>query len=176
MLLFTILLFSSPPASGTTLIESAATVGIMNTLQQNQQKAGTKQLEKAKNAGEQYQEAISKRTPNEALKPPHPTEEMALNRSPNQAPRNAPQGFIEPPSYQEDEESYQENEEIEDFNDDIVSEKIPVNYKAKTIIFYKKECEEASEDCKNSHPVLTNIRSVIFNHAQGRLISSESEK
>ena len=44
----------------------------------------------------------------------------------------------------------------------------PIDYKAGTQIFYKKDCLPAKNDCKRSGAVFTNIKSVIFNYAHSR--------
>ena len=43
-----------------------------------------------------------------------------------------------------------------------------VKYRSKALIFYKKDCSLPS-DCKRSHPVLTNLKNVMFDYHNNRL-------
>ena len=55
-------------------------------------------------------------------------------------------------------------------------EEKPIDYKAKTQIFYKKDCLPSQSNCQRRGAVFTNIRSVIFDYAHSRGSFSEDEK
>ena len=55
-------------------------------------------------------------------------------------------------------------------------EEKPIDYKAKTQIFYKKDCLPSQSNCQRKGAVFTNIRSVIFDYAHSRGSFSEDEK
>ena len=49
-----------------------------------------------------------------------------------------------------------------------------VEYKSKAVVFYKKDCQSpAPESCQRSHPVFTNLKSVIFNYNHNRMNSQK---
>lgn len=50
-----------------------------------------------------------------------------------------------------------------------------VDYTKKTMVFYKNKCEDGQSYCYKN-PVLTNIKSVIFDYAHQRGIFAKTEK
>ena len=202
MFLFILLFFLSPASWGTTLVETATAVGIANTLQGTQQGTATGHLERANTAVQEYQSAVD-RTEGQLLRSraqeAEAIEQIQLREqalredyerghSENQRYDQYDYHSAPPPELlhenlaaeiarRRQNEEFREDEEFNPNGDqDISSNKITVNYKAKTVVFYKKDCAETETNCQKSHPVLTNIKSVIFNHAQGRLLSSTKEK
>ena len=59
-------------------------------------------------------------------------------------------------------ERYSREEKVE------IETSTPVNYKSNIQIFYKENCLSSQANCRRSHPVLTNIKSVIFDFAHAR--------
>ena len=207
MLFFSLLIFLSPPAWGTTLIEATTAVGIANTLQNTQQGAVQGQLDRANQTVQEYQSAIDRgQAQHEEITgspqifihdrhdPNSPARPWDSANPDNQGVEISKEQLHDILQIQQAEERHQQilSEEARrrhiehiteefptEFNPDskdISSKKTTVNYKAKTVVFYKKDCAKTETQCRKSHPVLTNIKSVIFNHAQGRLISVATEK
>ena len=52
---------------------------------------------------------------------------------------------------------------------------ISVNYKKSVQVFYKKKCQPSQKNC-NRGPVLTNIKSVIFDYAHSRGSFAQAEE
>ena len=100
---------------------------------------------------------------------PHTVSNPNIIDSPNSLNNSAQEEGPEITERNQEVEEYLRTEKI------IAVEDMPMDYKAKTQIFYKKNCLPSQSDCKRSGAVFTNIQSVIFNYAHSRGSFSEEK-
>ncbi len=170
----------SPSAGAVTLGEVGAAAGIAGALQGTAQTQPQKNLDKAKQAIQNYEqvqnqkikEAENIRSPDSA--PANHLDGPAENLA-EPAPANHLEGHAEnlsepslPPEDKSQHSAKEELDEDEDLRDkEEYQDANPVDYKARMLVFYKRKCPPSQKRC-NRGAVLTNIKSVIFNYAHTR--------
>ena len=148
-------------AFATSLVETGAATGIANTLQGIAQPNPVKHIDQAKKQVEKHDRSKQQKVNN--------IDSIYPSSMPNVPNQDTYDDFSQETDYPDRTPDSVENYSEKEFNSGNGYREIikSVDFKEGMQVFYKEECNGADENCQR-HPVLTNIKSVIFDYAYSR--------
>ena len=179
------------PVLAATMDEKGKDIGHGDVTQKINPIPSKTDLDRVKQTVQEYEEAQQKRMATAAQTMDSPINDSENFDSMSAIPLDGPRNHFKAHSEQAVEDSNleftesAETDELRSLGEKSLRERLrdegiyqdikPVDYKTSTQVFYKKKCSSVQKNCDRG-PLLTNIKSVIFDYAHNRGSFSQSQK